>query len=70
MTKLIEWLESNNTRTRKFITVFTAMVWLLAVIFSYGLSFYGFDTIGILSLITAQFSAIVGFYMATKADTD
>ena len=70
MVKLTEWLEQNNTRTRKVLAVFTAIVWLVAVLASYVLAFYGIDTIGILSLVTAQFSALIAFYMATKADTD
>ena len=70
MTRLIEWLEKDDKRTRKFLAVFTAIVWLLAVIASYGLVMIGFDTLAILSLVTAQFATVIGFYMATNAGSD
>ena len=70
MKQLIEWLERDDKRTRKFLAVFTAVVWLLAVIASYGLVMIGFDTLAILSLITAQFATVIGFYMATNAGSD
>ena len=67
---LIEWLEIEKTRLRKILAIFTAMVWLIAVIVSYVLTYYNLDTIAILSLVTAQFSTVIGFYMATKAEND
>ena len=70
MNKLIEWLEKDDKRTRKFLAVFTAFVWLLAVVSSYYLVTLGYDTIAILSLVTAQFATVIGFYMATNAETD
>ena len=70
MKRLIEWLEMDDRRTRKFLAVFTAVVWLLAVIASYGLVMIGFDTLAILSLVTAQFATVIGFYMATNAGSD
>jgi hypothetical protein len=70
MTKFIEWLEQNNTRTRKVLAVFTAIVWFLCVIASYVLVKFQLDTIAILSLVTAQFATVIGFYMVSKADTD
>ena len=70
MNKLIEWLEKDDKRTRKFLAVFTAIVWLLAVVSSYYLITLGYDTIAILSLVTAQFATVIGFYMATNAGTD
>lgn len=70
MKQLIEWLEKDDKRTRKFLAVFTAVVWLLAVIASYGLVMIGYDTIAILSLVTAQFATVIGFYMATNAGSD
>ena len=70
MKQLIEWLEKEDKRTRKFLAVFTAIVWLLAVIASYGLVMIGFDTLAILSLVTAQFATVIGFYMATNAGSD
>lgn len=70
MRKLIEWLEADAKRTRKFLAVFTAGVWLLAVVSSYGLLTVGYDTMAILSLVTAQFAAVIGFYMATNAGSD
>lgn len=70
MKEFIEWLEQNNTRTRKVLAVFTAIVWLICVITSYVLVKFGLDTIAILSLVTAQFATVIGFYMVSKADTD
>lgn len=70
MKRLIEWLEMDDRRTRKFLAVFTAVVWLLAVIASYGLVVIGFDTLAVLSLVTAQFATVIGFYMATNAGSD
>lgn len=70
MKQLIEWLEMDVKRTRKFLAVFTAIVWLLAVVASYSLITLGYDTIAILSLVTAQFAAVIGFYMATNAGSD
>ena len=70
MKQLIEWLEKDDKRTRKFLAVFTAIVWLLAVIASYGLVMIGYDTMAILSLVTAQFATVIGFYMATNAGSD
>ena len=67
---LIEWLEIEKTRLRKILAIFTAMLWLIAVIVSYVLTYYNLDTIAILSLVTAQFSTVIGFYMATKAEND
>lgn len=70
MKQLIEWLEMDVKRTRKFLALFTAIVWLLAVVASYSLITLGYDTMAILSLVTAQFAAVIGFYMATNAGTD
>ena len=70
MQKFIEWLEQSNARTRKVLAVFTAIVWLLCVIASYILVKFQLDTIAILSLVTAQFTTVIGFYMVSKADTD
>lgn len=70
MKQLIEWLEMDVKRTRKFLAVFTAIVWLLAVVASYCLITLGYDTMAILSLVTAQFAAVIGFYMATNAGSD
>ena len=70
MKEFIEWLEQNNTRTRKVLAVFTAIVWLICVIASYVLVKFGLDTIALLSLVTAQFATVIGFYMVSKADTD
>ena len=70
MNRLIEWLEQDKKRTRKFLALFTAVVWMLAVVASYGLLMLGYDTIAILSLVTAQFASVIGFYMATNAEND
>ena len=70
MKQLIEWLEKDDKRTRKFLAVFTAIVWLLAVVASYFLITLEYDTMAILSLVTAQFAAVIGFYMATNAGSD
>lgn len=67
---LIEWLEIEKTRLRKVLAIFTALAWLISVIVSYVLTYYKLDTIAILSLVTAQFSTVIGFYMATKAEND
>lgn len=70
MRKLIEWLEEDKKRTRKFLALFTAVVWFVSILISYGLMLINKDTIAILSLVTAQFAAVIGFYMATNAETD
>lgn len=70
MKNLILWLEGDNKRLRKVLTIFTAVVWLLAVITSYIFAWYDKSTMDILSLTTAQFATALGFYMATRADTD
>ena len=70
MTSLIHWLEEDKARLRKVIAIFTALVWLGATIASYVLLTYSYDTLAVYSLVTAQFAAVVGFYMGTKADTD
>ena len=70
MKKLIEWLELDDRRTRKFLAIFTAIVWVVAVVASYGLIMVGYDTLAILSLVTAQFATVIGFYMVTNARND
>jgi len=70
MKQFIEWLEGDRKRLRKVIALFTAAVWLLATLASYGLFVLGHDTIALYSLVTAQFTAVVAFYMGTKAETD
>lgn len=71
MKRFVEWLEGDIRRTRKVLALFTAVVWLVAVVTSYILLFIvGLDTIAILSLVTAQFATVIGFYMATKAEND
>lgn len=70
MRKFIEWLESDKKRTRKVLALFTAITWLLAVICSYGMLVWGFSTIDILSIVTAQFAAVIGFYMVSNAESD
>ena len=70
MKKFIEWLEAEKTRLRKVLAIFTAIVWLIAVLISYILTKYNLNTIAILGLVTAQFSTVIGFYMATKAEYD
>lgn len=70
MRNLIEWLESDSKRTRKFLALFTAFAWLLSVVVSYILMTMGMDTIAVLSLVTAQFATVIGFYMATNAESD
>lgn len=71
MKRFVEWLEGDIRRTRKVLALFTAVVWLVAVVTSYILLFtVGLDTIAILSLVTAQFATVIGFYMATKAEND
>lgn len=70
MKQLVEWLEQDAKRTRKFLALLTAGVWIVAIVASYVLVGYGLDTIAILSLVTAQFATVIGFYMATNADTD
>lgn len=70
MRKFIEWLESDKKRTRKVLALFTAITWLLAIICSYGMLVWGFSTIDILSIVTAQFAAVIGFYMVSNAESD
>lgn len=70
MTSFIHWLEEDSKRLRKVIALFTGVVWLLATIVSYVMYVYSYDTITVYSLVTAQFAAVIGFYMGTKAETD
>lgn len=71
MKQLVEWLEKDDRRTRKFLALLTAFVWVLCVIVNYLLyALAGKSDISILSLVTAQFAAVIGFYMATNAETD
>lgn len=70
MRDFIEWLEQDAKRLRKVIAVYTAIVWFVATIASYVLHVFGYDTLALYSLVTAQFAAVVGFYMSTKAETD
>lgn len=70
MRKFIEWLESDKKRTRKVLALFTAITWLLAIVCSYGMLVWGLSTIDILSIVTAQFAAVIGFYMVSNAESD
>lgn len=70
MTSFIHWLEEDSKRLRKVIALFTGVVWLLATMVSYVMYVYSYDTIAVYSLVTAQFAAVIGFYMGTKAETD
>lgn len=70
MIKFIEWLESDKKRTRKVLALFTAITWLLAIVCSYGMLVWGLSTIDILSIVTAQFAAVIGFYMVSNAESD
>lgn len=70
MTRFIYWLEGDNKRLRKVIALFTGAVWLIATITSYVMYAYAYDTIAVYSLVTAQFAAVVGFYMGTRSETD
>jgi len=70
MKQFIVWLEEDNKRLRKVLAIFTAIVWLIATVTSYLLYVFGFDTLAILALVTAQFTTVIGFYMATNARTD
>lgn len=66
----IEWLEVDNKRLRKVLAIFTAFIWLIAIICSYVLKLFNLDTIDILTIITGQFAVVIGFYMTTKAESD
>ena len=70
MRKLIEWMEGNDKRTRKVLSVFTGVVWAVAVACSYVLARYGYDTVAVLSLVTAQYATVIGFYMISDANKD
>lgn len=70
MKGFFSWLEADRKRLRMVLAVFTAVVWLLCTIASYVLWVFGHDTLALYSLVTAQFAAVVGFYMTTKANTD
>jgi hypothetical protein len=66
----IHWLEEDNKRLRKVLALFTAFVWLIATIASYAMLMYGYDTLAVYSLVTAQFAVVITGYFATKAETD
>lgn len=68
MTRFIYWLEEDNRRLRKVIALFTGVVWLMATVTSYVMYVYTYDTIAVYSLVTAQFAAVVGFYMGTRSE--
>lgn len=70
MNRFIHWLEEDNRRLRKVIALFTGVVWLIATVTSYVMYVYAYDTIAVYSLVTAQFAAVVGFYMGTRSGTD
>lgn len=66
----MDYLEENPTRMRKHIALVTTYVWVLCVVLSYGLKVAGYDTFAILSLVTAQFATVIGFYMVSNAKSD
>ena len=70
MKDFILWLEGDNKRLRKVLAIFTALVWLIAVIISYIGSLYKVTTIEVLGAVTAQFSIVISAYMMTKAESD
>ena len=70
MGRFVRWLEEDVKRLRKVIALFTGIIWLVATIASYAMYVYNYDTIAVYSLVTAQFAAVVGFYMGTKAQND
>ena len=70
MGNFILWLEQDKKRLRKLLALFTALVWLLAVIVSYTASVYGVQTVEVLAAVTAQFSIVISAYMMTKAESD
>lgn len=70
MNRFIHWLEEDNRRLRKVIALFTGVVWLIATVTSYVMYVYAYDTIAVYSLVTAQFAAVVGFYMGTRSSSD
>lgn len=70
MKRFILWLEEDNKRLRKVLAIFTAIVWLIAVMVSYIGSMYNITTIEVLGAVTAQFSIVISAYMMTKADND
>lgn len=50
--------------------IYTAVIWGVCTVASYVLYVFGHDTFAVYSLVTAQFTAVIGFYMGTKAETD
>lgn len=70
MRDFIIWLEEDHRRLRKVLALYTAIIWLISTVASYVLAVFGYDTLAIYSLVTGQFAAVIGFYMATKANTD
>ena len=66
----MRYLEENPARMRKHIALITTYVWVLCVVASYLLKIAGHDTFAILSLVTAQFATVVGFYMVSNAKSD
>lgn len=66
MKSFIEWLEGDLSRTRKFLAIGTFITWVLSAIASYVSLYFKIDTSVVFSLITAQFAAVIAFYMVTK----
>ena len=70
MREFIEWLEEDSKRLRKVIAIYTAIIWAICTAASFALLTFGHDVLALYSLVTAQFTAVVGFYMSTKAQND
>lgn len=70
MKKHIEWLEENPLRMRKYLSVFTAYVWVAVLIISIILDAIGHSIMAIFSIVTAQFATVLGFYMLSNAKSD
>lgn len=70
MTKFFEWLEKDKSRLRKLIALIILLIWVISTFASYVMIYLNKDSLAVYGLITAQLTAVIGFYMTTKVNDD
>jgi len=66
----ILWLEEEPLRIRKYIAILVGYMWIISLVLSYILKYFDIDTITLLTVVSGQFSAVVGFYFLSNANSD
>lgn len=66
MNKFFKWLEEDNARLRKLLSISILVIWIISTIASYVMVYFNKDSLAVYGLVTAQLTAIVGFYMVSK----